>query len=123
MSQSTTSIRPTKIDLNKTEGYLEIVWNDGKTCRYTLTDLREACPCADCRTKSPTRDTDQNNIAYGGAELASSNILNLQPARSYGIENLLPVGNYAIQPIWSDGHQTGIYTWDYLHGLCEALSG
>jgi len=34
------------------------------------------------------------------------------------VTKIIPVGNYALQPEWSDGHHTGIYTWAYLRGLC-----
>jgi len=53
-----------------------------------------------------------------GMEHAPENLLNLTPKRSYFIKQLVPVGNYAIQPQWDDGHQTGLYTWDYLRFLC-----
>jgi DUF971 family protein len=46
------------------------------------------------------------------------NILKLTPRRSYSVTNLEMVGNYAIQPMWDDGHHTGLYTWDYLKRLC-----
>jgi DUF971 family protein len=42
----------------------------------------------------------------------------LTPAKSYVVTRILPVGHYAIQPEWEDGHHTGIYTWPYLRGLC-----
>ena len=44
--------------------------------------------------------------------------LTLTPARSYVVENVSLVGNYAIQFFWDDGHHTGIYTWEYLRQLC-----
>jgi DUF971 family protein len=101
-------MRPVNIDLNKSESYLEITWDDGKVCRYPLSHLREACPCVNCR----------GGHAYMGSEFAPDNILELKPARSYAIEKIDVVGNYAIQPLWDDGHQTGIYTWTYLRQIC-----
>jgi len=53
-----------------------------------------------------------------GMEFAPDNLLELKPARSYRIVELHPVGNYALQPVWDDGHSTGIYTWEYLRHLC-----
>jgi DUF971 family protein len=53
-----------------------------------------------------------------GIENAPANILALTPARSYVVENVSMVGNYALQFFWDDGHHTGIYTWDYLYHLC-----
>ena len=99
---------PTNIDLNKAEAYLEITWKDGRVCRYPLAHLREACPCVQCR----------GGHEFMGAAHNPKNILVLKPVRSYAIEQIDVVGNYAIQPLWDDGHQTGIYSWEYLYNLC-----
>ena len=101
-------LMPSNITLNRADGYLEITWVDGKICRYPLSHLREACPCVQCR----------GGHEFMGMEFAPENILVLQPARSYKVQGLHPVGNYALQPIWDDGHSTGIYTWEYLRHLC-----
>ncbi len=53
-----------------------------------------------------------------GASHAPDNLLTLTPARSYHVESLEVIGNYALQFFWDDGHHTGIYTWEYLHRLC-----
>jgi len=100
--------RPKSITLNKTEGYLEIIWTDDVVCRYPLSQLREACPCVECR----------GGHAKMGLEHAPKNLLQLVPKRSYGLKDLSPVGNYALQPLWDDGHSTGMYTWEYLRLLC-----
>ncbi len=55
-----------------------------------------------------------------GAAFDPDDILKLTPARSYMIESIEMIGNYALQPRWDDGHHTGIYTWDYLRRLCPA---
>lgn len=102
------TIKPTGITLNKNEGYLEINWSDGASCKYPLPHLREACPCVECR----------GGHANMGMEHAPDDILRLTPARSYQVVDLQLVGNYALQPIWDDGHSTGLYTWEYLHHLC-----
>jgi DUF971 family protein len=101
-------MQPKRIDLNRAEAYLEIEWGDSKVCRYPLGHLREACPCVECR----------GGHEYMGSQFAPDNILTLTPMRSYAVENILPVGNYAIQPEWDDGHSTGIYTWTYLRQIC-----
>lgn len=104
----TTKPKPTNITLDKTAGVLEITWADGATCRYPLPHLREACPCVECR----------GGHARMGLEFAPDNILTLTPARSYTVNALHPVGSYALQPVWDDGHSTGIYTWEYLRLIC-----
>lgn len=96
--------RPTNITLNKSEKTLEIVWDDGLRSRYPLSQLREACPCVECR----------GGHANMGMANAPEDLLQLRPRRSYTITGLNPVGNYALQPSWDDGHETGIYTWEYL---------
>lgn len=102
------SPRPTDITLDRTTGHLKISWSTGEACEYPLSHLREACPCVECR----------GGHHKMGIENAPENILRLTPARSYEVENIEIVGNYALQLFWDDGHHTGIYTWDYLHHLC-----
>jgi len=53
-----------------------------------------------------------------GREYDPDNILSLTPKRSYQITGLERVGNYALQPMWDDGHHSGLYTWEYLRRLC-----
>lgn len=103
-----TKIYPNNITLNKAEGYLEIAWTDGKQCQYPLSHLREACPCAECRG-------GHENM---GIDKAPTDILKLIPARSYKVEQIEAIGNYAIQIFWDDGHHSGIYTWEYLYRIC-----
>ncbi len=50
-------------------------------------------------------------------------ILVLTPARSYEVEHVEIVGNYALQLFWDDGHHAGIYTWEYLYRLCPPPEG
>jgi DUF971 family protein len=45
-------------------------------------------------------------------------VFDLTPAQGYELVGADLVGNYALQPIWADGHKFGIYTWDFLRGLC-----
>jgi DUF971 family protein len=102
--------KPTGITLNKTEAYLEITWNiDEEVSRYPLPQLREACPCVECR----------GGHAYMTPAYDPKNLLTipLTPARAYGIKDIHVVGNYALDPVWEDGHSTGIYTWEYLYKL------
>jgi DUF971 family protein len=105
-------VRPTSITLNKNEGYLEITWSDEQVCQYPLSHLREACPCVECR----------GGHQFMGREYDPDNILRLTPKRSYTMTTVEPVGNYALKPEWDDGHNTGIYTWDYLKQLCPPES-
>lgn len=104
----TVSVRPKAMTLNKTEGFLEITWSDDSVCQYPLGQLREACPCVECR----------GGHQFMGRQFEPDNLLQLKPKRSYAVQKIDMVGNYALQPVWDDGHQIGIYTWDYLKRLC-----
>lgn len=79
-------------------GELGLIWEDGHESIYGLEYLRKNCPCALC-THDPQRG------------------LGMHPAR-FSIMRCNPVGNYAIGIYWGDGHDTGIYAFDYLRSLC-----
>lgn len=102
------NVRPTGITLDKTTGVMTINWTDGAVCVYPLGHLREACPCVECR----------GGHSRMGREFDPDNILRLVPKRSYGVKTLEIVGNYALQPVWDDGHSSGIYTFEYLRRIC-----
>jgi ATP-binding protein involved in chromosome partitioning len=80
---------------------LEIEWQDGTTTRYDVRSLRLACPCAGCVD-----------------ELTGERRLNpdLVPDDVKPV-NIRSVGNYAVSIAWSDGHDTGIYTYERLRQL------
>ncbi len=84
----------------KTE--VRILWKDGHSSSYKSLDLRANCTCAQCLDEV----TGQRRISAGSVRL------DVHPM-SYK-----PVGNYAVQFAWSDGHATGIYTYEYLRYLC-----
>ncbi len=83
---------------------LAIAWSDGRESRYAVRDLRIACPCATCRD-----------------EMTGERILD--PARipeDVRPMSLMSVGNYGLKIRWSDGHDTGIYSYDRLRELGNA---
>ena len=83
---------------------LSITWGDGRRCRYRASDLRRSCPCAQCVNEW----TGQRVLK---PESISENI---------EIQDLSIVGRYALNFRWSDGHETGIYSFRYLRELCES---
>lgn len=100
------SFRPTKLELTS-DDRLQITWSDGEVRAYTFRELREACPCATCREKR-------------NAPAATPTLLTvLSPAetRPLKITSMRPVGNYAYSIAFSDGHDTGIFTLDFLRTL------
>ncbi len=88
---------------------LHIVWSDGKESRIDLKYVREECPCASCKGETVLLKT------YGNPSLWDRQTKQ-SPAspEMYKIKNIQTVGSYAIQITWGDGHNTGIYTWEYL---------
>ena len=102
-------LRPTAIRIDKPRQLLVIPWNDGITSEYPWQALREACPCAGCRTPEAAPAADLLQLVF-----------KLQPAKVARLEGAEVVGNYAVKLLWTDGHKTGIYPWDYLRGLAPA---
>ncbi len=85
---------------------LKITWSDGHESVYPLTLLRDACPCASCAGETVLLHT----YTPPPPDLSA-------PGR-YDLKNIELVGSYAAQFTWADGHNTGIYTWEKLLGLC-----
>ena len=97
-------IHPVHLDLKRDEA-LTVWWSDGVVSVY---------PVAYLRRMSPSADAQQTR------EALSSNPLTVLPAGSDGplrAERIEPVGRYAVRLVFSDGHQTGLYTWAYLREI------
>ncbi len=109
-----TDTRPESLDREGPAGLI-IGWSDGVRRRYSAAGLRTACPCATCREKKAA-DT---STPPSGSKIKSSllPVLTIQEARPTTIERMRPVGNYAYNIAFSDGHDSGIFTFDYLLGL------
>jgi DUF971 family protein len=80
----------------------DVTWNDGHFSSYPSWYLRENCMCAACVEEF----TGQRKILPGSIPSSLERV------------SVSPVGNYALQFGWSDGHETGIYAFDYLRKLC-----
>ena len=82
-------------------------FEDGLESDLSVQELRDNCPCANCRGEEVLLHkyvpSNQNEIIPQG----------------YQLENAKPVGNYALQLYWGDGHSTGIYTWEMLRKLSK----
>jgi len=100
--------KPDSIKVNREEKTLTITWGDEHTSSYTFSLLRNACPCAECRgheNMGPVPDAEVFDLPEENTPRTS-------------LENVEAVGSYAITIYWEDGHQYGIYNWDYLRALC-----
>jgi DUF971 family protein len=92
---------PTGITLHQKSRVLEISFSDGQSFRLPYEFLRVFSPSAEVRGHGPGQEVLQTG------------------KRTVEIRALEPVGSYAVQPQFSDGHGTGIYSWDYLYELGE----
>ena len=93
------SPRPTEIKLHQKSRRMEIAFSDGSQFELSYELLRVYSPSAEVRGHGPGQEVLQ-------AGKRDVDILSLEPS-----------GSYAVQPVFSDGHDTGIYSWDYLYWL------
>jgi DUF971 family protein len=96
------------LDIQPIGEELAIKWPDGTESFVPLNKLRWCCPCAACKG-----EVDIMGNLYKGPEKP------LRP-ESFQLLRIVNVGSYAIQPIWGDGHATGIYPFDYLRRVADA---
>ncbi len=98
---------PTRIDLKKDRG-LTVEWSDGTTSYYSIAYLRRMSPSAD--------------VAQLREELARNplTVLPSSPAGALAAESAELVGHYALRIRFTDGHDTGIYSWRYLREIDPA---
>jgi DUF971 family protein len=94
---------PIQVALSKPD-VLSLKWDDGSMTEIPLRILRDNCPCASCQGETVLLKT------YKPAQTPDL------PGK-YVLKGAQQVGSYALQVYWGDGHQTGIYTWETLHGL------
>lgn len=90
---------PTEIKLHQQSRVLELIFDDGRSFRLPYEYLRVFSPSAEVRGHGPGQEVLQVG------------------KRDIEIRHVEPVGSYAIQPTFSDGHATGIYSWEYLYQL------
>lgn len=103
---------PEHLAISKSKG-IKIDWKDGHHSDYPLGWLRDECPCAHCTGAHGTEPARTN---YSKPSPPASPFQMYQPAlKMLSVE---PVGTYAIRIAWSDGHSSGIYSWDHLRSIC-----
>ena len=90
---------PVEIKLHQQSRAMELTFSDGKVFRLPFEFLRVYSPSAEVRGHGPGQEVLQSG------------------KKEVGILALEPVGSYAVQPSFSDGHSTGIYSWEYLYHL------
>lgn len=102
-------MNPQRVDVSLSQG-VTLQWPDGRTDHLSILQLRRACPCATCNDLHGTGETP---TALPASPLP---MFKPQGATLLAVE---PVGRYALQFSFSDGHKTGIYTWEYLRELAD----
>ena len=92
---------PSNIVVHQQSKVLELAYENGKTYRLPFEFLRVVSPSAEVQGHGPGQETLQTG------------------KREVLIANIEPVGHYALKPSFSDGHDSGLYSWDFLQFLCE----
>lgn len=90
---------PTALTVHGQSRVLEISFSDGASFKIPFELMRVYSPSAEVKGHGPGQETLQTG------------------KREVTIEALEPVGNYAVKPVFSDGHQSGLFSWDYLYHL------
>jgi DUF971 family protein len=96
------AIEPREI-MQEGDAGLRITWADEHVCHYVAAELRRACPCAQCVNE------------WTGQRMLKPEAISDELA----IKDIAIVGRYALNFVWSDGHETGIYSFRYLREFCE----
>ena len=91
--------RPTDITLHQQSNMLDVAFDDGSRFSMPVEYLRVHSPSAEVRGHGPGQEVLQTG------------------KRDVGIKAIEPIGMYAVKLVFSDGHDTGIYSWEYLHEL------
>ena len=107
----TTSTDPADISVSRSRREVCIRWQDGHASVYPFDLLRKECPralCNDQREKAAAATRPSLAVLTGP----------ILKAGEVQVTEASPIGRYAINFVWSDGHSSGIYAFDYLRGLC-----
>jgi DUF971 family protein len=95
------------LDIERIGNELAIKWDDGGESYISLETLRRSCPCAGCKGEMDILGNVYKNPARPLAPNA------------FELVRVIRVGGYALQPVWADGHDTGIYSFEYLRRVAE----
>jgi len=96
------------VDIQRVGNELAVRWDDGSESFVLLERLRRSCPCAGCKG-----EVDIMGNLHIGPEVAL-------PPTAFELVRFTTVGTYAIQPVWADGHTSGLFSFDYLRKVAEA---
>lgn len=121
-SESNTTDSPTPVSLEKTEDRCLIIrWSDSVEQRIPFRTLRDGCRCAHCLEKHGESDAASTN-----GELKLTNelpVLTLAETMPLELVSMEPAGNYAYRIRFSDGHSSGIYSFELLRTIGDSVVG
>ncbi len=102
-------MKPTNIKVHKNEKRVAVRWEDGHDSSYSFQLLRAGCPCATCRGGHENMGPEPDPRIFK---------ITLPESNATELVNLELVGSYAMTISWKDGHNFGIFTWQYLRAMC-----
>jgi len=95
------------LEIERIGNDLAIKWDDGTESFIPLATLRRSCPCAGCKG-----EMDILGNVYKNPDRPL-------PPNAFELIRITRVGGYALQPVWADGHDSGIYSFEYLRRVAE----
>jgi DUF971 family protein len=106
--------KPASVKIHVSNGAgVDIAWSDGHASHFDFLYLRDHCPCATCNDERAKKES----LADSSPAFASSPALPMFKPKPKA-QSAQAVGQYAIQISFSDGHSTGIYSYDLLRSIC-----
>ncbi|MSR27962.1 MAG: DUF971 domain-containing protein [Phycisphaerales bacterium] len=102
------SLRPATIELHRQDG-LTVVWSDGVRSSYSVAHLRRMSPSAEARALREALASNPLTVLPAGTNMGALEALDAEL-----------IGNYAVRIRFSDGHATGLYSWQYLRDIDPA---
>ena len=106
--------KPASVRVHVSSGKgVDIVWSDGHSSHYDFPYLRDECPCALCNDERQKK----REAKFSGAPATNSSLLPMYKPK-IAAKSAHPVGNYALQIDFNDGHTAGIFSFDYLRSIC-----
>lgn len=96
------------VDVQQIGSELAVKWDDGSESYVPLEKLRRGCPCAGCKG-----EVDVLGQLHKGPQAVLT-------AAAFKLTRIDHVGGYALQPVWADGHATGLFTYDYVRALSSS---
>jgi prepilin-type processing-associated H-X9-DG protein len=110
--------KPTSVKVHvSTNAGVDITWADGHVSHFDFPYLRYNCPCATCNDERAKKES----LAEASPSFASPSVLPMFKPKARATA-ATQVGNYAIQITFSDGHSTGIYSYDHLRSICPCAA-